>query len=43
MINTRTDKCVDDRGKDRGGNRLADSDKTSRVKMGGASEAGDMI
>jgi len=34
---------MDYRGKDRGGNRLADSPKTSRLEVGGAREVGDVI
>jgi len=39
----RTDKCVDNRGKDRDGDRLSDSPKTSQMEIGGMSEVGDMI
>jgi len=34
---------VDDRGKNRDGDRLSDSPKTSQMEIGGMSEVGDMI
>jgi len=43
IINTRTDKRVHDRGKDRDGDRLSDSPKMSQMEIGGTSEVGDMI
>ena len=34
IINTRTDKRVDDRGKGRDGDRLSDSPETSQIEIG---------
>ena len=34
---------MDDKGKDRDGDGLSDSHKTSQVEIGGTSETGDMI
>ena len=43
IFKKRTDKCVDNRGKNRDGDRLSDSPKTSQMEIGGTSEVGDMI
>lgn len=43
VINSITDKCVNNGGKDIGGNTLSDSPKAPQVEVGGASEVGDMI
>jgi len=40
---TRTDKCVEDKDKNRDGNRLSDSPNASQMEIGGTSEVGDMI
>jgi len=40
IINTRTDKFVDDRGKDRDGERLSDSPKTSQMEIYRRNESG---
>ena len=43
MINSRTDKCVHNEGKDRGRYRLANSPKASQEEVGAWSEFGDVI